>query len=143
MINPIVAKSLEFYPHEAPYNGITTLYQCFKWREDLSRELRVQMVWNHKHHFYIYEPTSLMSGEIVIPIFFFKSKNQTYAKCIRPTFHLCRSTSKLVLVIPANLTFNSPDIVCEDINDFEQPYSEIILEDGTPLAEACKIILGM
>ena len=92
-----------------------------------------------------------MSGEIVIPIFFFKSKNQTYAKCIRPTFHLRCSTSKLVLVIPANLTFNSPDLltfnspdlVCEDITDFEQPYSEIILKDGTPLAEACKIILGM
>ena len=84
-----------------------------------------------------------MSGKIVIPIFFFKSKNQTYSKCIRSTFHLRCSTSKLVLVIPANLTFNSPELVCEDITDFEQPYSEIILEDGTPLAEACKIILGM
>lgn len=42
------------------------------------------------------------------------------------------------MVIPFNPKFNSPGVVCVDITEFEQTYSETIMEDS----EACKDILG-
>ena len=53
-------KEFEFYPHEHSNTQVNSLYQSFKWREELSREYRVQMVVNQGKNFYIYEPTGLI-----------------------------------------------------------------------------------
>ncbi|KAH9817967.1 hypothetical protein DFH28DRAFT_926165 [Melampsora americana] len=48
------------------------LSQLTKWREELDRDLRVQMVDQPNGHFYLYEPVQLQSHKIVVPIFFIK-----------------------------------------------------------------------
>ncbi|KAI7935852.1 hypothetical protein MJO28_016723 [Puccinia striiformis f. sp. tritici] len=40
LLNPYVTQYLEYYPHDPSGTTINSLHQCFKWREDLSRELR-------------------------------------------------------------------------------------------------------
>ncbi|EFP93090.2 uncharacterized protein PGTG_19370 [Puccinia graminis f. sp. tritici CRL 75-36-700-3] len=40
LLNPQVTRHLEYCPHDPTGTQIGSLYQCFKWREDLSRELR-------------------------------------------------------------------------------------------------------
>ncbi|KNZ55446.1 hypothetical protein VP01_2676g3 [Puccinia sorghi] len=87
----------EYILSHSQYIGIKTLYQCFKSPEDLSHGLKFQIFRNHQ----------------LIPIFFFKAKNQTYEKFICPKFY-------------------------QYITEFEQTYSETIMEDS----EACKDILG-
>ncbi|KNZ44229.1 uncharacterized protein VP01_9399g1, partial [Puccinia sorghi] len=57
-------------------------------------------------HFYIYEPTQLLNGTLVIPIFFYSFHGELYVKCIRPqtTGHVSRENLKLL--IPHPLPYN-------------------------------------
>lgn len=69
--NPYVAEHLQFMP-ELPSSTTKTnrLSQSKKWREELDRDLRVQMVNLPQGHFYLYEPVQLQSKQLVIPLFF-------------------------------------------------------------------------
>ncbi|OAV87931.1 hypothetical protein PTTG_29229 [Puccinia triticina 1-1 BBBD Race 1] len=53
LLNPYVNGHLEFYPHDPCGDPIDSLCQSFKWREDLPRDIRVQMVHIESKHFYI------------------------------------------------------------------------------------------
>ncbi|OAV93786.1 hypothetical protein PTTG_11087, partial [Puccinia triticina 1-1 BBBD Race 1] len=105
LLNPYVTNHLEYYPHDPCGDPIDSLCQSFKWREDLPREVRVQMVYNKKRHYYIYEPTRLISGEVVIPTFFYKSKGKLYAKCCEPEFRPNASGKGFDLIMPAEISF--------------------------------------
>ncbi|OAV86545.1 hypothetical protein PTTG_29842 [Puccinia triticina 1-1 BBBD Race 1] len=135
LLNPYVNGHLEFYPHDPCGNPIDSLCQSFKWREDLARDIRVQMVHIESKHFYIYEPTQLKSGEVVIPTFFYKAKGKLYAKCYSPEFMPHETGDAFDIIIPADIKFTETHhqrVV--DINNFDKVYSEISeipMGDGT------------
>ncbi|OAV88510.1 hypothetical protein PTTG_09689, partial [Puccinia triticina 1-1 BBBD Race 1] len=134
LLNPYVTKHLEFYPHDPCGEPIDRLCQSYKWREDLPRDVRVQMVYNGPKHYYIYEPTQLKSGEVVIPTYFYKAKGKLYAKCCVPEYEPNETGEGFDIIIPADVKFNDTDnqrVV--DILDFDKFYSEIseiVAEDG-------------
>ena len=128
-------KELEFYPHEHSNTQVNSLYQSLKWREELSREYRVQMVVNQGKHFYIYEPTGLISGDVVIPLFFYKSRDQIFAKCVRPTYKQRNhpETSEpngKYIIIPKNMKNFNSDLLTINVKNFDLICSEIKEEDG-------------
>ena len=110
--------------------------QCFKWREDLSPELRVQMVESNKKHWYIYEPVELKSRHIVVPIFFFLDSNQLQARCVLANLFKDGPT-KVNLFIPPNLHFKSSQLRTVNVSDFAFTYQEIQLPVLGSLSEAC------
>ncbi|OAV91777.1 hypothetical protein PTTG_03743 [Puccinia triticina 1-1 BBBD Race 1] len=141
LLNPYVTKHLEFYPHVPCGDPIDGLCQSFKWREDLLWDVWVQMVYNGPKHYYIYEPTQLKSGDVVIPTYFYKAKGKLYAKCCVPEYEPNGTGEEFDIIIPAHVKFNDTDnqrVV--DILDFDKVYSkisEIVAEDGRKLPIKC------
>ena len=144
LANPIVRSHLEFIPHETLGRNIFASYQSAKWLKCLSWEYRVQMVEVRGKHFYIYEPLALSGGDqsILIPIYFYKYRDFTFAKCIKPQLVKLQSpedgTMYTAITIPGDLYFNSPVLVDVDVDEFLMTYSEIRLSDGSPLVDSCK-----
>ena len=95
------------------------------------------MVWHGKKYFYIFEPTRLISGDIVIPIFFYKARNKLYAKCTLPEFILHHTSQKLQIFIPTNIRFESALMVVKT-SQFSEMFSKIFMEDGMSLADFCQ-----
>ena len=142
MLNPYVTRNLEYYPHDPCGEPIDSLFQSFKWREDLPRDVRVQMVYiqdKHKNykHYYIYEPTRLISGEVVIPIFFFKAKGKLYAKCCVLDYDTKDDGTGFNIIIPAAIKFSDTANHTVDIMEFDEMYSEITMENGKYLELEC------
>ncbi|EHS63462.1 uncharacterized protein PGTG_21593 [Puccinia graminis f. sp. tritici CRL 75-36-700-3] len=137
LLNPLVTSNLEFYPHDPAGSQIDSLYQCFKWREDLSRDLRVQMIYIGNKHYYIFEPVRLTSGEVIVPIYFYKSNGGIYAKCLTPHYEPTKGGKGLKLVIPSDIKFCDQALQTIDIKEFDEMYSELYLEDNVSLADAC------
>ena len=135
MANPYVTNHLEFYPHDSQGTIVNSLKYSFKWREDIPREYRVQMVAINSKHFYIYEPTQLFSGEVVVPIFFYKSNNVMYAKCIYPEFLDKPDSNGIYVTIPSKLNFST--LMTINTCDFDLIYSEIKMENGQYLSKLC------
>ncbi|OAV86715.1 hypothetical protein PTTG_29760 [Puccinia triticina 1-1 BBBD Race 1] len=137
MLNPYVTRHLEYYPHDPCGDPIDSLYQSFKWREDLPRDVRVQMVYkNFKKqvkHFYIYEPTRLISGQVVIPTFFYKAQGKLYAKCCVPEYETNKSGKGFKLIIPKDIKFSDSKQQVVDIMEFDEMYSEIKMENQSYL----------
>ena len=140
--NPLVVPHMEFYPHDPRGKNICALYQSVKWREELSRETRVQMVpWNGKHY-YIFEPVTLRRPDqpIVIPIFFYQIDNELYSKCIKPKFSA--SPSKIrpngcLLSVPSNIEFNSEELMEILVSNFDLLYTEIKTIKGHDFKDLC------
>ncbi|KNZ53986.1 uncharacterized protein VP01_3084g3 [Puccinia sorghi] len=63
---------------------------------------------NKIRRIYIYKPTDLISGKTVIPIFFFKAKNETQAKFICPKFHQLQSSPELQLWLFLQISNSNP-----------------------------------
>ncbi|POW11185.1 hypothetical protein PSTT_05423 [Puccinia striiformis] len=135
LLNPYVTQHLEYYPHDPTGTPINSLCQSFKWREDLAREHRVQMVPKGSKHFYIFEPTGLASGDVVVPIFFYKHDLRLFAKCCLPEFRQ-KEDGSLYIIIPADIKFTG-DLLTVDIEEFEDLYNEIEAEDGVKLSKLC------
>ena len=110
--------------------------QCFKWREDLSPDLRVQMVEANNKHWYIFEPVELKTRHIVVPVFFFIESNQLQARCILAKIFKDGPT-KVKMSIPPNLRFNSSQLRNVNVADFAFTYEEINLPGLGSLIEAC------
>ena len=138
LANPYVVNFLEFYPHDTLGKDIVALYQSQKWREDLSKEFRVQMVFLNGKHFYIYEPVGLRGddSQIVIPIFFYRKNGLLFSKCIKPKYspkvatnekndekdEPCRSFN---ILVPGLLPYDHQDLFEVPIADFNLLYSEL------------------
>ena len=147
--NPYVNKHLKFYPHDSEGKNIRALYQCAKWREHLSPDLRVQMVCVEGKDYYIFEPANLKSSvwdalhgeqtDVVIPVYFYWFQNEIYAKCINPKIQgQSRHNPKgLSLFIPGNLSYQSSRLLSIKTKNFRYNYLETKLEDGMLLSESC------
>ena len=90
---------------------------------------------NGVKHYYIFEPTQLKSGDVVIPTFFYKAKGKLYAKCFAPEYEPNETGDGWNIIIPSDIKFtesNNQRVV--DILEFDKIYSEISqipMEDGT------------
>lgn len=82
LANPYVCDHLQFMP-ELPSitDKVDRFAQSRKWREELDRDLRVQMVALPQGHFYLFEPVQLKSKTLVIPEFYYQEGTETFAKC--------------------------------------------------------------
>ena len=136
LANPFVNQHLDFYPEYTGGKNIFKMSQCFKWREDLSPDLRVQMVEANNKHWYIFEPVELKTRNIVVPIFFFIESNQLQARCILANIFKDGPT-KVKMSIPPNLRFNSSQLRNVNVADFAFTYEEINLPGLGSLIEAC------
>ena len=134
--NPYVAENLEYYPHETSGITISSLHQSHKWREDPSHELIVQMVCNPGKHFDIFEPKGLISGEVVVPVFFYKFQEKIYAKCAVSEYQQRVLRDSFYIIILANLIFDS-DLLNVYFNDFQETFEEIMFDDGLLFVDAC------
>ncbi|KAI9610598.1 hypothetical protein H4Q26_006744 [Puccinia striiformis f. sp. tritici PST-130] len=141
LLNPYVTENLDFYPHEVSGSKVNRLSQCFKWREDLSPELRAQMVVNKGKHFYIFEPVELDCKYVVVPIFFYMSGEKLHAKCYIPHFRQQLKGNGIYLIIPSDIKFNSPELLSIDIKHFAKTYTEITYEGGKLLHELCQDVM--
>ena len=94
------------------------------------------MGWVGKKHFYIFEPTQLISGEVVVPIFFYKYQGKLHAKCVTPEFRE-NSDHSLWIIIPSNIFFSDESLLVVDIEDFDAMYNEIQMDDGSLLYDMC------
>ena len=117
--------------------------QSFKWREDLSPHLRVQMANCNNKHWYIFEPVELKSRYIVFPLFFFMEESVIKAQCVKADIQVQSGAgTKIQISIPANMAFSSTDLRSGDIRQFSLNYLEINLNRFGSLASACSYKLN-
>ncbi|EHS64534.1 uncharacterized protein PGTG_22322 [Puccinia graminis f. sp. tritici CRL 75-36-700-3] len=95
------------------------------------------MVYIENKHYYIFEPTHLKSGEVVIPTFFFKANRLLYAKCCMPQYKATESGKGLKIVIPDDIKFSDRLLTTVDIQEFDEMYSELYLDNHSSLADKC------
>jgi hypothetical protein len=75
------------------------------------------MVVVHKKHYYIYEPCQLVSGTLVIPIFFYQQSGKLYAKRVKPETEGLPHEENFKMIIPHNLNYKSSRLLsinCEE-----------------------------
>jgi hypothetical protein len=125
---------LDFYPIDAHGLNIHKFSQSRKWREELPSDMRVQMVSVNGKHFYIYEPTQLFDGMMVIPIFFYFADGELYSKCIRPQLGGEVKHDNAVLVVPHWLPYSSAHLMTVKCSEFHLIYSEIS-RHGIPVTQ--------
>jgi hypothetical protein len=100
------------------------------------------VVFNNKH-FYICEPTQLVSGEVFVPLFFYKCRDNLHSKCTTPQFYDKMSSKGTYITIPSDLKFHD-ELLTIDVSQFDLIYSEIRLEDGQYLSDVCgNLLFGM
>jgi hypothetical protein len=135
LANPLVVDHIRFYPHDPQGQGIYSLYQSAKWRENLSPQFRVQMVPVGMKHFYIYEPVTLRNHDqpIVIPVFFYQKDTTLYAKCIKPKY--ATLSTGLAIYIPKAIEFSHRDLLEIPVSQFDLIYSEIRIRNGDSLMD--------
>ncbi|KAH9815232.1 hypothetical protein DFH28DRAFT_1165648 [Melampsora americana] len=124
LANPIVSEHLVFLP-EAPGNDpITRLSQSQKWRELYSRTLRVQMVVSKNTHYYIYEPVQVITGQLIVPVFFYKQDTEIMAKCLAALVNPASGVG-FSIYIPEEPTFGSRDVLSINVKTFWRPFDSI------------------
>ncbi|KAH9816221.1 hypothetical protein DFH28DRAFT_837683, partial [Melampsora americana] len=131
LANPIVSQQLEFMP-ELPVNTPTNcLSQSKKWRELYPLHLRVQMVASKNVHFYIYEPIQVVTGQLVVPLFFYKQENNIMAKCIPAMVESAsQDSSTFNIFIEPEPDFDSPALLSINITSFWRLLDDVRLENG-------------
>jgi hypothetical protein len=129
---------LDFYPVFSGGKNVLKMSQSFKWREDLSTHLQVQMDSCNNKHWYIFEPVELKSKNIVVPLYFFMEENVLKAQCVKADIQVQRGAgNKIQISIPSNIAFASMDLRSVDVRDFSLNYLEIHLNQFGNLAQAC------
>ncbi|KAH9812707.1 hypothetical protein DFH28DRAFT_1061525, partial [Melampsora americana] len=137
LANPYVRDHLQFLP-ELPASGtkINRFSQSKKWRERLDPTLRVQMVHQDDRHFYIYEPVQLQSKKIVIPLFFYQSGADTYAKCVFTRQKLV-TTSSIQIEFQRIPFFDSDQLSTINVNQFWREFDKIEIRPGILMKDHC------
>jgi hypothetical protein len=136
--NPYVNPYLDFYPEETHGLHVNKFSQSNKWLKCLGPDLRAPMVSVGNKHFYIFEPTRLASGHIVVPIFFYQEGGNLWAKCVlRPTFVITSNPKRCTITIPTDLSFDSEVLTPIKVSDFALVYSEIQMSNGVFLSQLC------
>ncbi|PLW28656.1 hypothetical protein PCASD_18574 [Puccinia coronata f. sp. avenae] len=136
--NPYVNLYLDFYPEETHGLNVNKFSQSHKWLKCLSPNLRVPMVAVGNKHFYIFEPTKLGSGQIIVPIFFYQEGGEIWAKCVlQPTFVITSNPERWTITIPTELSFDSEALTPIKVSEFDLVYSEIQMRNGVFLSQLC------
>ncbi|EFP91161.2 uncharacterized protein PGTG_16906 [Puccinia graminis f. sp. tritici CRL 75-36-700-3] len=108
--NPWVAPHVKFYPEFTAFKGVSRLSQSSKWLTELNSDNRAQMIRHDHRDYYIYELAQLISDRIVVPIFFYESGGEMYAKCVSPDIEVDREVGRIKFKIAKDLPFNSPEL---------------------------------
>jgi hypothetical protein len=137
LANPLVRPHLEFYP-ELTKQGHFKLSQSKKWLEDLAPEHRAPMCEVDEEHYYLFEPVELISGLILIPIYFYSQDSQLYSKCIAPDFGSMTQDNKFLIkiTIPQDIQFDHPNLFTIPTSQFKKSYLKIEM-NGLKLSENC------
>ncbi|KAH9815246.1 hypothetical protein DFH28DRAFT_893321, partial [Melampsora americana] len=139
--NPYVTEFLRFIP-ELPTRSskITCLAQSKKWREELNRDLRVQMVALPQGHFYILEPVQLKSKVMVIPEYFYQQGTEVFAKCV-PAQQVYKSnpdgSARIRVSFVSAHNFNSLILKAVNVKDFWRVFESIEVRQGVYLKDVC------
>ncbi|CAH7667978.1 hypothetical protein PPACK8108_LOCUS2433 [Phakopsora pachyrhizi] len=138
--NPIVSKYLEFYPEDTNGENLYKYSQSAKWLHQYPRELRVQMIKVGVKSYYLYGPTQIIDGNVVVPIFFYIIGGIMYEKVCK--LNVCvLSSSELQISISGDLSFYASDLKEILVQDFLKTYMEITANYGRLLAEKCRNFL--
>jgi hypothetical protein len=94
------------------------------------------MVVSRTNHFYIYEPVQVLSGQLVVPIFFYQQNNQIMAKC------LCATVEQVLpnlfnILIDEDPAFDSQDLLTINVKSFWRSLDSVVLDGGVRLGQAC------
>ncbi|KAA1082636.1 hypothetical protein PGT21_009069 [Puccinia graminis f. sp. tritici] len=147
LANPHVSKHLEFFPEDTNGMNMSRFSQSYKWLSGIPRENRLQMCEVNGKQFYIYEPVQLVSHEVVIPIFLYKSNTEIKSKCVRiKAEHIKKekhitegvTTSIIKITVPFPLPFYDPRLSTIPVTEFDSDYSTIRWVDGKFIIDACK-----
>jgi hypothetical protein len=137
LANPYVISHLDFYPEDAHGLGIYKFSQSMKWLKDLPAELRVQMVEVAKKHYYIFEPAMLKSGQMVIPMFFYKDGSEMYAKCAIPRVTHQDSPPQVHIQAVLDSAFDLPSLVAINVTELDVAFPEIYIGQLGDLLHVC------
>ncbi|KNZ56062.1 hypothetical protein VP01_2502g2 [Puccinia sorghi] len=145
-----VVPHMNFIPQDPRGKNVHSLFQSFKWIEELSRETWVKMVSRSGIHYYIFEPLNLksLSNPIVISIFFYEINSRIYSKCIKPQYTTLNGSQSVpnnfFINIPGQIDFNRKALFDILVEDFDLIDSEIITENGDYFCNKCSNkILGL
>ncbi|PLW43951.1 hypothetical protein PCASD_06497 [Puccinia coronata f. sp. avenae] len=134
--NPYVNPHLDFYPEETHGFNVYKSSQSKKWLKDLPHDLRVQMIEQNNKHYYIFEPTLLRNGHIVIPVFFYHNGPNLMAKCAVPRITYTESPPTIVIQMPLDPSFDLHALKSLNVVDFDQIYDEIKIS-GLSIGQLC------
>jgi len=138
LANPYVHPHLELYPEDAHGHDIYKFSQRMKWLKRLPPDLWVQMIEEYNKHYYIFEPTILKSGQMVIPVFFYKDGLEMFAKCVIP--HVLHQVTPPQVVIQARLDsgFDLPALQAVNVTELDLIYPEIQVGQLGCLSDLCR-----
>ena len=66
MGNPRIRPHLRFYPEDSGQK-LKECWQASRWLEELSPDIATPMVRVGNQDFYVYEPTKLVDGQVIVP----------------------------------------------------------------------------
>ncbi|KAH9818447.1 hypothetical protein DFH28DRAFT_1152318 [Melampsora americana] len=140
--NPFVIKHLQSIPElPGPTDKVNRLSQSRKWREELDKDLRVQMVNAPRGHFYLFEPVELNSGKLVIPVFFYQQDNQIFAKCTpaRLVYQSGEASNGPQIRVQFRSTsdFNSESLASINVTYFSKVFEDIEVCNDILLKDNC------
>ncbi|KAH9809240.1 hypothetical protein DFH28DRAFT_934282 [Melampsora americana] len=118
LANPVVAEHLVFVPEYDPKTPTDRFSQSKKWREGFSRTQRVQMVSSTQAgHFYLYEPVRDSLNQWIVPIYFFQTSGNYYAKCVKASMiSIGTNTPDIKFIVESDQPFESPLLITVQID---------------------------
>lgn len=137
--NPFVSPHLTCLPEQNIGSPIKSLSQSNKWLKGYDKDLRVQMVQSKIGHIYIYEVYQLISSQMVVPVCLFQRNGKAFAKCLQAQIIPEDDISNnLLITIPDEPDFDSPNLHTIDIDLFQQDFNKIELHGVGLLQHFCK-----
>lgn len=127
---------------ELPSNTdkVDRLAQSKKWREELDRDLRVQMVDLPQGQFYIFEPVQLKNKQIIIPQFFYQQGKEIFAKCAAAHQSLQKHTDgnpHIRVYFDSASDFTSPVLTAINVKEFLKVFDAIEIREGVMMKAYC------
>lgn len=106
----------------------------------MDRDQRVQMVEQPNGHFYLFEPVQLQSGKLIVPIFFYRSGTETFAKCVRAnqTFTLVNGAPRVKIEYTSVTDFDSNLLSSINVKRFWREFKNIQVNEHVLLKDACQ-----
>lgn len=138
LANPLVSPHMVFMPELPDQSPINRLSQSQKWREEFPPHLRVQMVVSKCIHYYIYEPVQVLSGQLVIPMFFYQQGDKLMAKCIPALVEPgSQNLSTYNIFFAEEPPFDSPALISINVQSFWRLLESVKIGNEDCLSNHC------